>query len=119
MSESPVLDPAVLNTLRQLSSPGEPDVLAEVLKLFLAEVPPRIVRLRIAYAAQNIEEVHRSAHSLKGSAGNVGAQRMFDICKRLDEIGKSGDLRGAGSLVDALGAEFGKVEAEIHRLVEV
>ena len=116
MGTGPVLDPAVIETLRQLTAPGEPDVLTEVLKLFLDEVPTRMARLRNAWAAGNIEEVHRAAHSLKGSAGNIGAQGMFEICKQLDGIGKSGGLQAAGPLIDALGAEFGKVEVEIRRL---
>lgn len=117
MGTRPVLDPDVITTLRQLTAPGEPDVLGEVLKLFLEEVPPRIARLRNAWAANNIEDMHRAAHSLKGSAGNIGAHAMFDVCKQLDGISKSGDLTAAGPLVDALGVEFGKVEEEIRRLM--
>ena len=116
MGTGPVLDPAVIATLRQLTAPGEPDVLTEVLKLFLEEVPARMTRLRNAWAAGNIEEVQRAAHSLKGSAGNIGAREMFEICKQLDGSAKSGGLAAAGPLIDALGAEFGKVEEEIRRL---
>jgi len=113
MSTAPVLDPAVVNTLRQLTMPGEPDVLTEVFKLFLEDVPQRIERLRNAYAGGNIQEVRRAAHSLKGSAGNIGARAMFAVCQQLDEID---DLPSAAPLVGALGVEFGKVEAEIRRL---
>jgi HPt (histidine-containing phosphotransfer) domain-containing protein len=114
MSTAPVLDPTVLDALRQLNMPGEPDVLAEVLKMFVQEVPPRIERLRNAFAAGDIQAVHRHAHSLKGSAGNIGARAMFAVCKQLDE---SGDLASAAPLVDGLLAEFGKVETEIRRLM--
>jgi HPt (histidine-containing phosphotransfer) domain-containing protein len=117
MTSAGVLDPVALDRLRQLTVPGEPDVLNEVLKVFLQEVPPRIVRLRIAQAAGNIEEVQRAAHSLKGSAGNIGASQMFDVCKQLDVVARSGNLQSSGPLVDALLVEFGKVEAEIHRLI--
>jgi HPt (histidine-containing phosphotransfer) domain-containing protein len=117
MSELPVLDAAVVGTLRQLTPPGEPDVLAQVLNLFLVEVPPRMDRLRNAWVAGNIEEVHRVAHSLKGSAGTIGARRLYEVCRQLDTRGKSGDLSGSAALVDALGVEFGKVEAEIRRLL--
>jgi HPt (histidine-containing phosphotransfer) domain-containing protein len=117
MSEAPVLDRAVTNALRTLTSPGEPDVLAEVLNLFLDEVPPRMTRLRNAWTAGNIEEVHRAAHSLKGSSGNIGARRLYGVCAQLDEKTRSGDLSGAAPLVDALGVEFDKVEAEIRRLL--
>jgi HPt (histidine-containing phosphotransfer) domain-containing protein len=117
MDHGPVLDPAVLDTLRKLTPPGEPDVLGEVLKLFLDEVPPRIERLRNAWAAGNIQEVHRAAHSLKGSAGNIGARRLHAVCSKLDEIGKSQDLTSAAPLVGELGLEFDKVETEIRRLL--
>ena len=35
LMDEPVLDPAVISGLRMLTPPGEPDVLAEVLQLFL------------------------------------------------------------------------------------
>jgi HPt (histidine-containing phosphotransfer) domain-containing protein len=117
MDQGPVLDPAVLSTLRKLTPPGEPDVLTEVLKLFLEEVPPRIVRLRNAWQSGNIQEVQRAAHSLKGSAGNIGARRLHAVCSELDDKGRSGDLAALAPLVDTLTAEFDKVEAEIRRTI--
>ena len=119
MGGAPVLDPAVIDTLRQLTVPGEPDVLTEVLKMFLDEAPPRIARLRNALAAGNIEELQRAAHSLKGSAGNIGATGMFGVCQQLDSLGRSGNIESAGPLIEALDAEFGRVMAEIHRLIGV
>ena len=115
MEQRPALDPAVLDTLRKLTPPGEPDVLTEVLKLFLDEVPLRVERLRNAWAAGNIEEVRRAAHSLKGSAGNIGARRLHAICSKLDDIGKSHELDGVAALVDELAAEFDNVSTEIRR----
>jgi HPt (histidine-containing phosphotransfer) domain-containing protein len=117
MSE-PVLDPAVIDNLRQLTPPGEPDVLAEVLELFLQDVPRRIARLRAASAAGDAVELHKIAHSLKGSAGNVGAQALFAICRQLDDQGRAGDLTDAKRLVDALDAEFARVEVAIRLIMK-
>ena len=119
MTEPPVLDQSVIESLRQLTPPGEPDVLAQVLQLFLQEVPPRIDRLRNAWIARDIEEVHRAAHSLKGSAGNIGAQRLFAVCRQLDDRQQPADSAATAALVNALNVEFGKVEAEIHRLLKL
>jgi HPt (histidine-containing phosphotransfer) domain-containing protein len=117
MAEPAVLDETVIATLRQLTPPGEPDVLTEVLEMFLQEFPPRLERLRIAWAAGNIEDMYRSAHSLKGSAGNIGAQRLFGVCAQLDDMGRAGDLAKSAPLVDALADEYAKVEIEIQRLL--
>jgi HPt (histidine-containing phosphotransfer) domain-containing protein len=113
MSTGPVLDPAVIESLRRLTIPGEPDVLNEVLTLFRHDAPRRFERLRNALAAGNIEEVRRAAHSLKGSAGTIGARTMFDVCRQIDELD---ELASAAPLVDALRVEFDKVESEINRL---
>jgi HPt (histidine-containing phosphotransfer) domain-containing protein len=60
----------------------------------------------------------RSAHSLKGSAGNIGARRLYSVCAQLDDSGRAGDLAKSAPLVDALGIEYGMVESEIHRLLK-
>ena len=117
MTMADVLDPKVIDSLRQLTPPGEPDVLNEVLTIFLQEVPTRVERLRTFLAAGNIVEVQRAAHSLKGSAGNIGARSLYDICRQLDDKARSGDLLALAPLVGALASEFDKVKAEIHRLM--
>lgn len=111
------LDPAVIETLRQLTAPGEPDVLKEVLQLFLEDVPGRIDRLRSAWQAGNAVEVQRAAHSLKGSAGNIGATDLLAVCRLLDDQGKSGNVSDLQGLVTSLDREYARVEAEIHRLI--
>ena len=118
MADTPVLDRQVIETLRQLTPPGEPDVLTEVLQLFLSEVPPRIERLCNAWSAGDIQGMYRLAHSLKGSAGNIGAQRLFEVVRQLDELGRAGDLAATAPLMDALRVEFDKVEVEIRRLID-
>lgn len=115
---SPALDPDVIDSLRQLTPPGEPDVLAEVLQLFLDDVPVRIGRLRGACQAGNALEVQRAAHSLKGSAGNIGANGLLAVCRDLDDQSRAGDLSNAAALVAAIEAEFGRVEAEIRELIK-
>jgi len=117
MSTRGVLDPAVVDSLRQLTPPGEPDVLAEILTVFLAEVPRRIDRLTTAWRAGDVADVQRAAHSLKGSSGNIGADALFEVCKQIDERARAGELR-IEELIDALNREYANVEAEIGRLLE-
>jgi HPt (histidine-containing phosphotransfer) domain-containing protein len=116
MSEGDVLDAAVLANLRQLTPPGEPDVLAEILTVFLGDVPQRIDHLKTSWRAGNAAAVQRAAHSLKGSSGNVGARVLFEVCREIDDRSKAGDL-GIEPLIAALDREFARVEAEITRLL--
>jgi HPt (histidine-containing phosphotransfer) domain-containing protein len=119
MSARDVLDPAVVESLRQLTPPGEPDVLSEILTVFLTEVPRRIDRLKAAWRLGDAAEVQRSAHSLKGSSGNIGAEALFDVCRQIDERAKARDVRldQLDTLIAALDREYVRVEAEIRRLL--
>jgi HPt (histidine-containing phosphotransfer) domain-containing protein len=112
-----VLDPDVVESLRQLTPPGEPDVLAEIFNLFLNDVPKRIDALRAAVQSGDAAKVQRTAHSLKGSSGNIGARAMHEVCRQIDEGAKDGDLARVQSLLEPLTSEYVKVEAEIKRLL--
>ena len=117
MATPEALDPAVLENLRQLTPPGEPDVLGQVLQLFLDEMPKRIDSLASAWQRGDGPSLARAAHSLKGSSGNIGARQMFELCRQIDERAKAGDFNAARHLLDALGEERGRVEAEIRALL--
>ena len=117
MGARDVLDPAVVESLRQLTPPGEPDVLVEILNVFLTEVPRRIDRLKAAWREGNAVEVQRTAHSLKGSSGNVGADALFEVCRQIDERAKAGELR-IEALIEALDAEYARVDAAVRRLLQ-
>jgi len=80
-------------------------------------VPRRIAKLRAACAAGDAVEVYKAAHSLKGSAGNIGAQRLLAVCRQLDEKGRTGDLAEAEQLVDTLDSEFARVEVAIRGIL--
>ena len=117
MPPDTVFDPGVLERLRQLTPPGEPDVLSEVLRMFADDAPTRMAHLREAWQRGDATAVQRTAHSLKGSSGNIGARALYAVCRQIDERASAGDLASATPLLDALDREYAAVEAEITRLL--
>ena len=110
-SEEVPLDRSVLASLRELQQEGEPDIMRELIELFLSDVPPQLVALREAVEAGDANSVERVAHTLRGSCGNMGAVGMEDICAELEEIGRSEDQRDAPALASRLEEEFRRVRA--------
>jgi CheY-like chemotaxis protein len=108
------LDHSVIESLREL---GDPDLLAELVELFVDEAPLRLAALREGVESEDAGDIERVARTLKGSCGNMGARRMAEICEELQELGKSGYLARAPELLGRLEAEFRRVrpalEAEI------
>ena len=118
MAADPVLDPAVIDRLRQLTPPGEPDVLAEILNLFVHEAPKKIQLLQSALDGGDAGQVARVAHSLKGSSGNIGANALNDVCRRIDDLARSGELSAVPPLAAALTSEYHRVELAIKQLLQ-
>ena len=114
------LDPEVLAGLRDLGSPGdgEPDILTELVDIFVEDVEPRLAALREAVASGDTDGVERAAHTLKGSSGNMGARRMSEIASGLQDAGTSGDLSGAESLLGDLESEYARVKPALQALKE-
>ncbi|CAN5310534.1 hypothetical protein BH18ACT10_BH18ACT10_12150 [soil metagenome] len=114
-SEEDFLDRSVLAGLRELQEEGEPDILGELIGLFLADVPPRLVALREAAEAGNAHSVERIAHNLKGSSGNMGAIGMEALCKGLEETGRSKDLTTTPARIYRLEEEFARVRVAFDK----
>ena len=111
------LDPAVIENLRQLAGEGEPDVVNEVLRLFREGAPARIAAIRGACLAGDTGALQRAAHEFKGASATIGAMRLQTCCRQLEVAGKSSVLDGTPALLEALDAEWARVEKAITELL--
>jgi PAS domain S-box-containing protein len=103
---TPTIDRAVLANLRKLQQPGEPDVLGQLIDLFLNETPSRLAAVREAVEKGDAPRLAKAAHTLKGSSASLGARQMACVCAELEAKGKAGDLTSASALLAQLEAEF-------------
>lgn len=108
-----LIDAEALDNLRALRTDGEPDPLAELVELFIADTPTRIAQLLDAVKNGAPHDLEAAAHSLKGSASNLGAATIASACGRLMQMARSGglDLGEAGALVKVVEEDFGRVQS--------
>jgi two-component system sensor histidine kinase/response regulator len=88
---------------------GEEQLLEEVVELFVSDAPNRLADVRTSLEQGDPKRLQNAAHSLKGSAGYVGAERVAAQAMKLEELGRRGDLSAA---LEA----FGQLEREIEEL---
>jgi HPt (histidine-containing phosphotransfer) domain-containing protein len=81
---------------------GDEELVQEILAIFLEDTPVQIGILQDALAAGDAKLTERQAHSLKGSAANVGAHQMREAAYAVETAAKSGALESARSLTPAL-----------------
>jgi CheY-like chemotaxis protein/HPt (histidine-containing phosphotransfer) domain-containing protein len=108
--DSPLLNAEAIENLRALRMEGEPDPLAELVELFLADTPGRIAQLRTAVETRVAQDLEASAHSLKGSAGNLGASTIEASCLHLMQHARSSNFGAAESIVKLVEEDFAKVK---------
>jgi CheY-like chemotaxis protein/HPt (histidine-containing phosphotransfer) domain-containing protein len=112
-SPEAVLDPAVLHGLRELREPGAPDPLQELVELFLRDARPKLEKMAAAAEKNDPSALAAAAHSLKGSASNLGARRLAALCGRLEKHAKSSEWTDAASLLLTVQSEFHLVETAL------
>ena len=78
-----------------------PDIVDQLLELFLDSTPPLLDELQAAADAGDGDELRRAAHKLKGSCQNIGATFMASLCRSL-ETAESGHGETLAELVGAL-----------------
>jgi HPt (histidine-containing phosphotransfer) domain-containing protein len=108
------INPRVLDDLRSLQTPGAPSFLGELIDIFLKEADGHLQKLKTAFQAKDAVLFERSAHTLKGSCGNLGAQAMSRICADLQSIGHAADWTRAATVFPQLEAEYVGVKAELE-----
>ena len=108
-SSSPAIDLGMLHQLRATQRPGEPDIVAEVTAIFLDDAPARMTALREAAVRGEIATAGRAAHTLKGSAGHLGARTLVALCARFEEKARAGADFDAAFAVEAIEAELERV----------
>ena len=112
-----VLDRSTLEALRRLRPNGRPDLLAQVLRIYLVESLRLAETVRTALAASDATAFTKASHTLKSSSANIGARRFSALCAQLQNLGRAGDCASAVDLLPAFEAEYAAVREAATALV--
>ncbi len=86
-----------------------PQVIAEVVEMFLQNAPQFLTNLDDAFEKGDAAEVRRLAHTFKSNAGMVGARALAALCQQLEDMGREGDLSGAAPVLADVRREYDRV----------
>lgn len=89
--------------LSQLSG-GDTEFEQELLLTFVEDAQMHLSAAKAALAEQDVEQIKREAHHLKGSGGNVGAVTIQGLATQLEQQAKNNDLSEAGSFIEKIEA---------------
>lgn len=101
MSDTHV-DRKVLRDLQDVMEEGY----INLLETFLADSE---VRLQQLCKARNAEQLGQAAHSFKGSASNMGAEGLAELCRQLEERARTQTCFDTEYLIRQICREFSEV----------
>lgn len=117
MSEEPAaVDPRVLAELRSLQDDASPRFFRDLIDQFLAQGREKLVELREGLRSQDVERIARVAHTLRGSAGSLGARRLSFLAGAVEDDLRAGASRIPEDRIAAIEAEFDRVRATLEPL---
>jgi len=91
---------------------GDEELMTDVIRLFLEDLPARLTAIRDAVTSQDAEALRRAAHALKGMAANLSALGLLEAAGLLERL-------GAESRMDATEAAWRQLSLEATSVVDV
>jgi CheY-like chemotaxis protein len=91
---------------------GDRVLMAEVIRLFLEDVPPRLAAIKAAVTGRDSEALRAAAHALRGAAANLSAARLVEAASVLERL-------AAGADVDAADAAWRQLSVEATHVIDV
>ncbi|HUX41847.1 MAG TPA: response regulator [Rectinemataceae bacterium] len=85
---------------------GQESTVKNLLERFVAKVRKQLGELSEALERRDFVAFREAAHSIKGAAWNLSAQRLGDAARDAETAGKQGDDQGAVMALTALGNAF-------------
>jgi HPt (histidine-containing phosphotransfer) domain-containing protein len=111
-----VLDPAVIDGLRETLGPEEAHVLDTAVSLFFGRSTMRLREARDAAARGDSQVLASLAHQLRGGASQLGAERMAHVASQIEEVARNGAVDRATVLVGDLMEAFIDTRAALRQL---
>ena len=101
-----VLNDAALENIRSLQRQGKPDLLERIFKLYMDDSPGLINALRDSIEKGDAGQIRMLAHRFKSGSANLGALKLAELCKQLEESGRADEIGDAVTLLNRIEAEF-------------
>lgn len=103
------VDLSVLLEFEKAQCAGEPDLVVELIDLYLAEVPHQLSAIKDSISTADEVSLKRAAHNLKGSSANLGVESVARLCRELEQMDFVESPQKINVCVGALEQTFARV----------
>ncbi|MEJ5203046.1 MAG: response regulator [Anaerolineales bacterium] len=109
-TKPPAIDSQILEDFRAMMGEEGDQAVKTLVTLFLRDTPKLWKEMVESTQQKAFEDLHRAAHTLKGNANQVGATRLAQYCKQLQEAAQKQDQAEAVNLLKIIREELAAVK---------
>ncbi len=106
------IDPTVFDRRPELEGMGS-ELKAKLVELFVQDIGMRLEDLRDAVQRADLPAVARIAHAIKGSAANLGARQLAQLCADIETRAGTAEFDVTSECLDELQREFARACAAL------
>jgi HPt (histidine-containing phosphotransfer) domain-containing protein len=96
---------------------GNEALAQRILHTFLDDMPLQLARLAQAVNDGDPAQVRLVAHSMKGAAAAVSGGELREVCHKLEQDAKDGDLTGAATAVRQVSSSLQRTVSQMESYV--
>ena len=102
--------------LDRLRAELDPETLSRLAGLYVERLPEREAAIQDAVANDDPAALREAAHALKSAASAFYATKLIELCRQVEELGRSGTTGGAAGKLDSLRRESERVANAVAEL---
>jgi PAS domain S-box-containing protein len=111
-----LIDKEAIRRLMDIGKQTDPGFLSQVLDMFMAQAPKCIEDIRSGREKGDYNQMWQAAHKLKGTSLNIGAKKMAESCKHIENKGRNFDFKGIETFILQLDADYKLTVEELKSL---
>ena len=115
VSEENIIRFETLESIVSLDPANGAGLLARLIRMYENNSIELLQAIKTSFAADDGIALSKAAHALKSSSGNVGAERLSALCKKIELAARGGDLVSIETEVEMLVIEHGMVIEKLHQ----
>jgi len=114
--DAPAIDADIFYILCESMGEDEPEVMEELIDLFVENSRRALDTMSAAVAQQQSNMLYETAHSLKASSASLGALELSACCLELERLGKAANFAPVSPLLARAEVAYAAARAELAAL---
>jgi PAS domain S-box-containing protein len=92
---------------------GAEEMLVELIPMFLEDIEPLLTQLEEAATSQNVADLKRAAHTIKGSSASLGIKTLSEMAKEVENMERDEKMMPTNAKIQELKRHYSQIKTAL------